>query len=136
MEVPFPEFPKARVFVGGCVERGDGSSFRAHAHAHIRDNEWRGWICIRSKKPETLRLADGEPTNLLKHEYAHILTLMGHTRKFYQTLYAIGGYMEEPMRYGHYRKDFMDQRARWSAIKDLVGNSDFMPAVKYLNEHS
>ena len=68
-QIDFPEFPRAKVFVGGCVERGDGSSFRASAHAHVKDS-FAGWICVRSKKPETLRLPNGEPRNLMKHEYA------------------------------------------------------------------
>jgi hypothetical protein len=75
----------AGVFVGGCVERGDGSSFRAKAHAH---NAWGtphfGWICVRSWRrvgefTETPGIdgSDGEvtaPSRLLFHEYAHILT--------------------------------------------------------------
>ena len=82
------------IFVGGCIDRGEGSSFRAKAHAH-NDPELShfGWICMRS--PKRLgeyhlfdqRLSDigvvnyqdfdgrvDEPSRLLWHEYAHILT--------------------------------------------------------------
>lgn len=59
-----------RVFVGGCVERGDGSSFRRKAHAHVADAHT-GWMCVRS--PKRLRMPDGRPTLLIWHELAHLL---------------------------------------------------------------
>lgn len=54
------------VFVGGCVERGDGSSFRrkAHAHCHKKDANL-GIICYRSPK----RLGQ---YRLACHEIAHL----------------------------------------------------------------
>lgn len=79
------------IFIGGCVERGVGSSFRAKAHAHNTKNTARcfdfhsGWICIRSldrigewhgvpqEDGSTLIIID-KPSRLLMHEYAHILT--------------------------------------------------------------
>jgi hypothetical protein len=78
-EVSFPEFEPygVQVFVGGCAKRGDGSSFRAQAHAH-NDNKTRaqqqffGWICVRSQK--RLRTASGKPSRTMMHELAHILT--------------------------------------------------------------
>ena len=98
--VEFPEFEKYKtqgfkgVFVGGCIERGDGSSFRAKAHAHnepyikvdsiiVKDEHgnpkvWKhfGWICVRSAK--RLYTRPGQPSNLMWHELCHILT-PGHS---------------------------------------------------------
>ena len=77
--VEFPEFEKYKelgykgTFVGGCIERGDGSSFRRRAHAHCFDvDSHKGWICVRS--PRRLRMANGRPSMLMLHEMAHILT--------------------------------------------------------------
>jgi hypothetical protein len=98
--VEFKEFEQYKpqgykgVFVGGCVERGDGSSFRAKAHAHnepyikvgssiVKDEHgnpktWKhfGWICVRSAK--RLYTRPGQPSNLMWHELCHILT-PGHS---------------------------------------------------------
>ncbi len=73
-----PEMPAlAGIFVGGCVARGEGSSFRAKAHAHTgKKDPWRGWVCVRSAK--RLFTASGRPSRLLWHEYAHITTGHGH----------------------------------------------------------
>jgi len=71
------------IFVGGCVKRGEGSSFRAKAHAHnFTIDPLFGWICVRSLKRIGIYVLnydgqfDGEiitPSNLLWHEYSHIL---------------------------------------------------------------
>lgn len=80
-----------RVFVGGCVERGEGSSFRRMAHAHNRKtSEWFGWICIRSR--HRVATATGRPTVVSLHEYAHMLAPnQGHTMKWANALaYQLG----------------------------------------------
>lgn len=89
------EYPEVKgIFVGGCVERGEGSSFRAMAHAHYHVDEAKqkkmlysqtqidamGWICVRSSK--RLYTTDGRPSQLMLHELAHILTSHGHTDKW------------------------------------------------------
>jgi hypothetical protein len=61
------------LFIGGCVERGDGSSFRRRAHAHnVKGTAYYGWICIRSAR--RVMTATGRPSTLFLHEYAHLMT--------------------------------------------------------------
>ena len=100
-----------KIFIGGCVERGVGSSFRARAHAHnfqqrTGEAEYFGWICVRSIK----RIGDyhivcndngsheliiDKPSNLLKHEYAHILTPNHwHDDTWRKALRELGGRIE------------------------------------------
>lgn len=73
-----PDWPEVKgVYVGGCVARGPGSSFRAKAHAHnFKDDQWFGWICVRSLKRvgETAGQVITKPSRLLIHERAHLLT--------------------------------------------------------------
>ena len=68
------------IFVGGCVARGEGSSFRAKAHAHSiipgtrnyhGTGEFLGWICVRSAKRLWLNGTD-KPSTVLWHETGHI----------------------------------------------------------------
>ena len=95
-----PQGQKARVFVGGCIERGDGSSFRAKAHAHCRPltNKCLGWICVRSWRRLGIIVENEngqteiiKPSKMMLHELAHIISEQGHSQKFYQTVRAIGG---------------------------------------------
>lgn len=86
--VNFPEFEQYKAhgykgtFVGGCVERGEGSSFRRKAHAHCYPKYPHfGWICVRS--PKRLYNKQGGASHLMWHEMAHIMTQDGHGRKFY-----------------------------------------------------
>ena len=73
-----PDWPEVKgIFVGGCVKRGVGSSFRAKAHTHnMTDDKYFGWICVRSLKRvgEVKGNVITKPSQLLWHEYAHILT--------------------------------------------------------------
>ncbi len=88
------------IFVGGCVERGEGSSFRAKAHAHIK-GDYAGWICYRSiKRLKDLDITynaggdfEGQINNsneLLIHEYCHIKGRCGHTAKFRKLMQEYG----------------------------------------------
>jgi hypothetical protein len=75
---PPKEMPEmVGLFVGGCIERGEGSRFRAQAHAHCAKNDpFRGWVCVLS--PKRVSTALGAPSRTLWHEYAHIVTGHGH----------------------------------------------------------
>lgn len=75
------------VFVGGCVERGVGSRFRAKAHAHTSGGH-RGWICFLSSRWLGERL-------IWLHELAHVVTREGHTRRWREFLLQIGGTLDE-----------------------------------------
>lgn len=74
------------IFLGGCVCRGVGSSFRAQAHAHNdrRDDNF-GWVCFRSLRrlgqvvlvecdDGTTEVQVMKPSKILIHEWAHVLT--------------------------------------------------------------
>ena len=76
--MPAVEMPKLKpfgvvgVFIGGCVKRGDGSSFRRKAHAHCYTGyPYRGWICIRSPK-RVYTDGTGQLSTLVWHEVGHI----------------------------------------------------------------
>lgn len=78
-EIKFKHFDEYRsagilkgIFLGGCVERGDGSSFRRRAHAHnYKGTAQQGWICVRSRK--RVMTKTGKPSELMLHELAHLL---------------------------------------------------------------
>ena len=71
------------VFVGGCVARGEGSRFRAKAHAHI-EGKFKGWLCFLSNKWLHVK-------ELWLHEIAHLLTDSGHDDKWRSKVIEIGG---------------------------------------------
>ena len=95
MILTVPKMPEiAGLFIGGCVQRGEGSSFRAKAHAHnFPGTPFHGWICVRSLKRVGL-VKDGavvHPSRLLWHEYAHILTPKhGHDDAWRATMRRLG----------------------------------------------
>lgn len=96
---PF-DWPEVRgLFLGGCVERGIGSSFRAQAHSHcMPDDPHRGWICVRS--PRRVFVGDSDrPSRLMWHERAHMLTGRGHDDKWR----AMMRQLRQPIP-AHYRK--------------------------------
>ena len=80
------------VFLGGCIERKEGSSIRRSAHAHgDKKFPYFGWICMKSRKPERF-VNKGKLTTLAKHELAHILSSSnGHGKDFCNSLIDIGG---------------------------------------------
>lgn len=91
-----PEFKG--VFVGGCVDRGVGSRFRAQAHAHTEPNGKNpGWICVLS--PKRLYTDRGGPSQLMLHELAHLLTGDGHTDRWRKVARELGYRLPS-----HYRK--------------------------------
>ena len=91
--VEYPAFqhcPELKgVFVGGCVDRGDGSSFRAKAHAHTKEPN-QGWICVRSAKRLYVQ-GTNRPSTLMWHELAHILTGHGHDDTWRKEVGRLGG---------------------------------------------
>ncbi len=72
------------VFVGGCRRRGEGSRFRAKAHAHSDEKV----ICYLSTKWL-------ECKELALHELAHIMTSKEHSDKWRAKLLEIGGTLDE-----------------------------------------
>lgn len=93
------QFPAcAGVFVGGCVSRGIGSSFRAKAHAHTSKHDRPYWICVRSLA--RVYNADGSLSALLWHEYAHILIDEGHTAKWRAKMIELGQPLSDDPRRG------------------------------------
>ena len=92
------------IFIGGCIERGVGSSFRASAHAHNNKKSDRfGCLCFRSIKKlgeyDVVENLDGttdiiitKPGQLLMHEYAHLLAPnQGHNKTWLNRLRELGG---------------------------------------------
>jgi hypothetical protein len=79
----------AGIFIGGCVDRGVGSSFRAQAHAHtVAAQDNLGWICVRSQR--RLFTASGRVGRLLWHEFAHVITGHGHDDAWRSAMRALG----------------------------------------------
>ena len=72
------------VFVGGCRRRGEGSRFRAKAHAHNDERV----ICYLSAKWLDYR-------ELALHELAHVLAGNGHTDKWRAKVIELGGTIKE-----------------------------------------
>jgi hypothetical protein len=80
------------VFMGGCIERKEGSSIRRSAHAHgNKKGKYFGWICMKSGKPERF-VKNGKLSNLAKHELSHIVSATNdHGKEFCNALIDLGG---------------------------------------------
>lgn len=79
------EAHEVRAFVGGCHLRGDGSKFRAKAHAHYESRT----ICFRSDKWLGCQ-------ELLIHELAHITSnVRGHIDRWRNEVLRLGGTIKE-----------------------------------------
>ena len=92
----FENYPQFHgLFVGGCVERGDGSSFRRKAHAHVV-GQWRGWICVRSGK-RLYVAGTTRPGLLMWHELAHLIcdehraSCSVHSPRFWKIMVSLCG---------------------------------------------
>jgi len=85
------------VFVGGCVDRGDGSRFRAKAHTHTGGQN-AGYICVLAAR----RLSDRD---LMLHELAHLLAgERGHTDTWRKWVLLIGGTLSSTASLRDYHK--------------------------------
>ncbi len=118
MRLRLPQFPQvAGVFVGGCVERGEGSSFRRRAHAHnSKTDPYFGWICVRSWRrigrggfaeqvpPGAWNGTITKPSNLVLHEVAHILHPgQGHTDAWRNEVHRLGGKLNAWEKKGYWK---------------------------------
>lgn len=77
------------LYVGGCGETGKWFRRKAHAHNDSKYPQF-GQICVLSER--RLYNPDGSPSNLLKHELAHMLNPnKGHDQRWAAILRALGG---------------------------------------------
>jgi hypothetical protein len=95
---PIPSFwnwpAKVRgVFVGGCIEHGEGKwrDPANAAHSHLERGMVRGWICLSSDRFLLMVDGSGRPNPVLTHEAGHVITEQGHTQKWAATVRALGG---------------------------------------------
>ena len=128
------------IFLGGCVERGEGSSFRAQAHAHNqKGKQYFGWICVRGKRRMPSYVVEyykdepglglvrfdatltGEPNRLLMHEYCHILT-PGHRHD--DTWRKKMRELKQPI-LKRYQKKKHPEVSRWASISERAMNPDY-----------
>lgn len=96
-------------FLGGCIERKEGSNIRhsAHCHCGLKKDKSKyphhGFICIKSKKPEKCINKNGKPTLMFLHELAHLICVgenkgNGYGKKFFEVARSIG---YRRMKYDH-----------------------------------
>lgn len=124
-DVMFSDYPEVKgIYIGGCVERGEGSSFRALAHAHTsKSSEYHGWICVRSAK--RLYTSGGRPSQIMLHELAHIVTGQGHTDKWRAKAKELGYRIP-----AHYQKHA--RRGRGVRRRVVLKHTNGQISTKYL----
>ena len=136
--INIPEFQKYKekgfkgVFYNGCIERGEGSSFRRKAHAHNEKNDrYFGWICFRSKK--RIFTKTGTPSMLLKHELAHILTPNHwHDDSWRKKVRELGGRVRRYETKEYHRKRGYGHKHKWILIREETKQGNYKP---YRLEH-
>lgn len=111
-----PDMPHfAGLYIGGCVSaHGFGDTF-AHSHVRRKGLEPWGWVCFRF--PGYITDATGEPSWILKHELAHIMTDEEHTVAWGAALEAMGGFVHEYYRHTPY----FNTDPRINGRKSLLG---------------
>ena len=80
------------IYSGACVDErsawGVWENTAGHAHS-ISKAEWYGWICVRD--PRKVLTRGGMVSNLVLHEYAHLLVPdAGHTRAWKLAVTRLG----------------------------------------------
>ena len=108
--------PLAGLYVGGCVERGVGSSFRAQAHAHWAGPA-AGWVCVRSWR--RLVTARGGWSQLMLHEFAHLVAPGGHHDRWRAAARALGYRLPAQYR----KRQRATPAAPWQPVAELVQGS-------------
>lgn len=123
----FPEVKKINIL--GCPSGSrpvyPQSGAEAHAHSSPGDKH-KGHICIIRGLPEWIyKFGTDEPSNLMWHEYAHIvsedveLTIpFGHGQKWQEVMRQLGQNW-----YGSYyqtNSDFLDPRIKIDDLKNIV----------------
>jgi len=104
------------IYVGGCIDErvawGIWEGAAAHAH-NDRKSPWFGWICILHARD--VLTPTGKPSNILLHEYAHLLAPdVGHTAKWKRIVTELGAAkeIERTMRLNEANKQAGSKRAK------------------------
>ena len=107
-------------FLGGCIMRKEGSNIRPSGHCHFVYNKdktrraFAGYICIKSKKPESC-ITNNQPTSLFLHELGHLIAMnrrgSGYGEGFKLACNELGLYI-----YGHHK---VRQAKFWAKRKKI-----------------
>lgn len=81
------------VFVGGCVEHGEGiwRTPGMAAHSHLNRGPAQNWICLTEDRFLLMVDGSGRPNPVLTHEAGHVVTGQAHTREWAATVRKMGG---------------------------------------------